>query len=105
MENPRDCTVDSGKWIGGKGCECVVAGVWWRGNGAEALADWIVRDTVEGVLRATKRAAPWRSVVKMNSNEKAFTSSEGRRNVDFEEAMKMGAVMGEEIVRGCGSEA
>ena len=36
----------------GRGCECVVAGVWWRGNGAEALADWIVRNTVEGVLRA-----------------------------------------------------
>ena len=56
-----------------------MAGVWWRGNGAEALADWIVRNTVERVLRATKRAAPWRSVVEMNSHEEALTGSEGRR--------------------------
>ena len=41
----------------------------------------------------------------MNSNEKAITSSEGRRDVDFEEAMEMGAVMDEEVVTGCGSEA
>ena len=60
-----------------------MAGVWWRGNGAEALADWIVRDTVEGVLRATKRAATWRSVVKMNTHETAIASSDGRRGVDF----------------------
>ena len=41
----------------------------------------------------------------MNSNKKAVTSSEGRRDVDFEETMKMGAVMDEEVVIGCGSEA
>ena len=61
-----------------------MAGVWWKGNGAEALADWIVTNTMERVLRATERAAPRCSVVEMNSHEEALTGNDGRRERERE---------------------
>ena len=60
---------------------------------------------MKGVLRATEGAAPWCSVVEMNSHEEALTSSDGRRERDFEVAMKVGTMTCEEVMIGCGSKA
>ena len=41
----------------------------------------------------------------MNTHEKAIASIDGRSGVDFEVTMKMGEMMDEEELIGCGSEA
>ena len=105
MENPRGCSVDSGKWVGQKGCKCVVAGVWWRGNGAEALADWIVTNTMERVSGATMRTASRFPVRKVNTDKKGLTGRDGWGEKGLEVVMEVGTMTYEVVIVDCGRKA
>ena len=48
--------------------------VWWKGNGAKAVGDWIVANMVEGVLEGTVRTASPCSVEKVDAHKDTFAS-------------------------------
>ena len=77
MENPRGCILGSSRWVGLRGCRCVVADVWWNGNGAKALDDWVVTNSMERVSGATMRTTSRFSVREVNADKKALTSNDG----------------------------
>ena len=77
MENPRGCVLDGSRWVGYRGCRCVAASVWWKGNGAKALDDWIVTNTMECVSGATMRTASRFSVGKVNTDKRDLPAEMG----------------------------
>ena len=46
----------------------------WKGNGAEAVGDWIVANKVEGVPEGTVRAASPCFVEKVDAHKDTFAS-------------------------------
>ena len=54
-----------------------MADVCWNGNGAKALDDWVVTNSMERVLGATMRATSRFSVREVNVDKKALTGNDG----------------------------
>ena len=105
MENPRGCILGSSRWVGLRGCRCVVVDVWWNGNGAKALDDWVVTNSMERVSGASVRAASRSSVKEMNANEETITGNDGWGEKGFEVVIEVGAMMYEVVIVDCGRKA
>ena len=71
MKNPRGCILGSSR------CSRVVANVWWKGNGAKSLDDWIVTNSMERVSVAAMRTTSRFSVREVNADKKALTGNDG----------------------------
>ncbi len=61
-------------WVSSRTYRSKRGGVWWEGNGAKAVGDWIVANTVEGVPEGTVRAASPCSVEKVDAHKNTFAS-------------------------------
>ena len=82
-----------------------MASVWWKGNGAKALGDWIVQNPMERVTRATVRAASRFSVREVNADKKALTGNDGWGEKGFEVVIEVGAMTYEVVIVDCGRKA
>ena len=105
MENPRSCILGSSRWVGLRGCRCVVANVWWKGNGAKALGDWIVTNSMERVSGAAMRTASRFSVREVNTDKKTLTGNDGWRDKGFEVVIEVCAMTYEVVIVDCGRKA
>ena len=105
MENPRGCILVSRRWVGLMGCRCIVANVLWKGNGAKALDDWIVTNSMERVSGATVRTASRFSMSEVNADKKALTGNDGWGEKGFEVVIEVGAMTYEVVIVVCGRKA
>ncbi len=67
------------RWVGVWRAVCERRDVWWEGNGAEAMGDWIVANMVEGVSEVTARTASSCSVEEVDAHKDEFASKYGWR--------------------------
>ena len=77
------------RWVGVWRAVSERRDVWWEGNGAEAMGDWIVANMVEGVSEVTVRTASSCSVEEVDAHKDAFASKYGWRYAGSEAMCKM----------------
>ena len=82
-----------------------MADVWWNGNGAKALDDWVVTNSMERVSGATMRTNSRFSVREVNADKKALTGNDGWGEKGFEVVIEVGAMTYEVVIVDCGRKA
>ena len=82
-----------------------MAHVWWKGNGAKALDDWIVTNSMERVSGATMRTASRFSVREVDADKEAVTGNDGWEEKGFEVVIEVGVMTYEVVIVDCGRKA